>query len=119
MKTGKKPKQSFSLSNRGSESVKSFANKQERNFAKEIGGKTTPASGGTPHIKGDVLNTSKMFDLKSAKTSNQIIVTEKMLKKLLDDAMRVGRDPVLVLDFPNSELRYKKWVLIPKEDFDA
>lgn len=118
MKKPKHDSKPYRITAKGSETVKSFSQKREGEFAKEIGGRLTPNSGSTPHTKGDVLSTDKMFDLKSTK-SNQIIVTVSMLKKLLDDASRVGRDPVLVLDFPNSDLKNKKWICIPIEDFNG
>lgn len=112
IKKPKKEKILFSLKN--AESIKKFANNEEKKFAKESGTIRTPASGATTFLKGDSLDSSNMYDLKSTKNS-QIIVTVDMLRKLEKDAFRMGKNPVLVLNFVGkNKLTNSKWYLITK-----
>jgi Holliday junction resolvase len=96
-----------------SKNVKKFANKREKKLSTDWGIKRTPNSGSLTHFKGDLFSNEQVIDVKSTK-SKQVIVTTDMLEKLVDDASQMGRDPVLVLDFPNSKLVHKQWVLMPK-----
>jgi len=96
------------------EETKTFANKEEKKIAKKIGGKQTINSGAIPFMPGDIYLGNYLIDVKSAKTSKQIIVSEDMLRKLEDDAGVEGKNPVLFLNFPNCEkLKNKQWVLLP------
>lgn len=111
----KKQRKHFSIDDRGKESIKKFANKEEKSVADSIGAKLQPNSGATPFLKGDMITTDYCIDVKSTKSS-QIIVDEDMLTKVESDAVRVGKTPALLLNFPKSErLRRKRWVLLPLE----
>lgn len=112
IKKPKKESKLFSLKN--TESIKKFANNEEKKFVKESGTIKTPASGATTFLKGDSLDANNMYDLKSTKNS-QIIITVDMLSKLEKDAFRVGKNPVLVLNFAGkNKLVNSKWYLINK-----
>ena len=96
---------------------KKFSISREKHLAKKFGARRTPNSGATTHFKGDLITLGEIVDIKSAKGS-QIIITIAMLDKLVDDAFRMGREPVLMLDFPNSKLQNKQWILLPKNAFE-
>ncbi len=97
--------------------IKDFANKQEKKIAKDIKGKLTVNSGAKKFMPGDIYLGSDFIDVKSAKTSNQVIITVDMLNKLEQQAALMRKNPVLMLNFPNSNKRLKniQWVLIPLE----
>jgi hypothetical protein len=97
--------------------VKTFANAREKKLAKKLGAKLTPNSGSLTHFKGDLFTANELVDLKSTQKS-QIVITVSMLQKLVDDAFTMGREPVLVLDFPNSDLVNKQWILFPKSSLE-
>ncbi len=107
----------MSLGRKDQKNVKRFANKREKRLADNLGVKRTPNSGSLPHFKGDLFSDNCTIDVKSTK-GEQIKITVRMLEKLVNDAISMGRDPVLVLDFPNSKLTDKQWFLIPKSSLE-
>lgn len=112
MKKSKHNKGSYKLNS--VETTKDFANKQEKIIAKKIGGKLTVNSGALRFMPGDIYLGKNLIDVKSAKTSKQIIITESMLNKLETDAALKSKNPVLLLNFPNSkELQNKEWIMFP------
>lgn len=115
MKIPKNKKQSFSLVNKD-KNVKVWANKQESKVAKALGARQTINSGVKLFDPADMKLGNNLIELKNAKTQKQIIVTVAMLDKLLSEASRVGKDAVLVLNFPNSNLRIKKWMVFPYDE---
>ncbi len=119
MRKPKKIKKTFSLGE-SKESIKKYANKQEKEISNQLGAKLMPASGATPFMKGDmILNTVDLIDVKSTK-SKRIIVDEGMLKKLEDDAFRGSKRPLLILNFSNKQFKAKnkRWVLMPISEYN-
>lgn len=110
----KKEKQNFSLLNRDI-NVKLEANKQEKNISKLVNGKRTINSGVVFFDPADIKIDEYIIDLKSAIKQKQIIVNESMLNKIILEADRVGKKPLIMLNFPNSNLRIKKWLVVPYE----
>ena len=111
----KKDKRGFEFNQ--TEETKTFANKQEKLIAKKLGGKQTINSGAIPTMPGDIYLGENLIDVKSAKTSKQIIVSEKMLQKLESDANLKHKNPVLLLNFPSCDkLKNKQWVLLPVKE---
>lgn len=91
-------------------SIKMQANNAENDIVKVF---QTPNSGSVQGLKTDLFVGNACIDVKTALKAKQIIVSEDMLNKLLDDALEVNKEPVLLLYFPNSNLRQKKWVIRP------
>ena len=116
MNLPKKRKESFSISSALPEDRKKFSNKEEKKIAKEIGGKRTVNSGAKFFDPADIKIEETLIEVKSAQTQRQIIITVDMLDKLITQANRVGKNPVLMLNFPNSKLRNKKWILVPYDN---
>jgi len=78
--------------------VKKKSQKQERKTAKEIGGRTTPASGAKWHSKGDVKNSNFLIECKTTdKTyySLTIPIWEKICREARRDGMKT---PVMRID---------------------
>lgn len=119
MKQPKKDtKKTFSLKDSGivdSSNVKRKSIQQERKVAKKINAVLTAQSGAKLFDPADIKLVDTIIELKSALKSKQIIITESMLQKLITEGSRVGKNPVLMLNFPVSKLRHKMWALIPFE----
>lgn len=111
----KKQKQKFSLNNIDDINIKKVANKEEEKIAKLLGGRKTIKSGAVKFDPADISLADSIVEIKSALKQKQIIVKESMLNKLLKESMRVGKEPVMILNFSKSDLRIKKWILIPYE----
>jgi hypothetical protein len=118
MRQPKKQTKSFSITDEVNESskVKKFSNKEESKIAKSINASTTIQSGAYIFDPADVRLDDFVIEVKSAKTAKQIIVTEKILDKILNESARVGKNPMVMLNFPNTKLRKKKWVVVPYEE---
>jgi hypothetical protein len=110
----KKQRKSFSVSN--VETIKKFANKEEKRISKDIGGKQMPNSGSTPFMPADILLGDSVIDVKSCK-GNQIVITVDMLSKIEKDARTHSKKPVLLLNFIKSkkELQNTEWILFPRK----
>jgi hypothetical protein len=101
--------------------IKRKSQKQENRTAKEFGGRTQPASGAIPTLKGDVrtgettpsfnstdfLIENKFTDKASYSLKKQI--WEKIEKEALKDNLRI---PLMQIDIQDKEL-----VLLNKSDF--
>lgn len=108
----KKEKQNFSLLN-DTINIKLESNKEEKKLAKLMNAKQTINSGAKLFDPADIKLDEYIIDLKTAFKQKQIIINEKMLSKIIVESDRVGKKPLLMLNFPNSKLKIKKWILIP------
>lgn len=117
MKISKKElKPSFNIAKTKEEiNIKKEANKAEKKVAQDISKIMTINSGAKLFDPTDLRVKDSRVEIKTAITAKQIIVTEKMLDKLLKQSARVGKNPVLLLNFQNSKLNIKKWILTPLE----
>lgn len=116
MQKPKKDKKSFSIENKLNESgnQKIFSNRQEKKVAKKINAIPTVQSGSRLFDPADIRLTDYVIELKSVLKSKQVIVNEDMLEKILSESARVGKSPMIMLNFPNSKkLRKKIWILVP------
>lgn len=111
----KKERKNFSITELNDINIKKEANRQERKIAKKIGGKNTMKSGGFIFDPADIKLEDSIVEVKNVIKSKQLIIKEEMLEKLLKESSRVGKKPIMILNFPYSNLRIKKWVLIPYE----
>ena len=112
----KEAKKKFSLKDFNeinSSNVKKKSIQQERKVVKKINATLTAQSGAKLFDPADIRMVDSIVEVKSALKSKQIIITESMLGKLLSESARVGKNPVLMLNFPNSELRNKMWAMMP------
>jgi hypothetical protein len=74
--------------------------KQEKRIAKEMQGRTRPASGALPTAKGDVV--SETYDiLVEAKLTEKLgyRITRQTIRKIRNEALRAGKNFMLQLDF--------------------
>jgi hypothetical protein len=93
--------------------VKTKSQKQERTFAKEVGGRTTPASGAFWSRKGDVRTGEFLMELKCT-DKGSISISKAVWEKIRREAILDGRTPALVLQIQDRNL-----VVIDQEDFLA
>lgn len=87
-------------------SYKKKSNKQEKDVAKDVKGKTTIASGSLWFQKADVKNDRFLFECKITE-KDYFTITSKIWGKLEKQAIKNGlREPVLVIDFKDGLYRY-------------
>lgn len=77
---------------------------QERSIASEAGGRTHPGSGSSWRKPRDISTDEFLVEAKyTDKAGYPLNVAE--WEALRRDALRAGKEPVLVIDFPNRNLR--------------
>ena len=94
--------------------VKKKSKKQEEKIAKDIGGRTTPASGALWAFKGDVRNDKYLIEAKFT-DSNKYQLKHKTWFKIKREAINDGlRIPVMQIEIQGSQ-----YALLRVEDLDA
>ena len=94
--------------------VKKKSKKQEEKIAKDIGGRTTPASGALWFAKADVRNDKYLIEAKFT-DSNKYQLKHKTWFKIKREAINDGlRIPVMQIDIQGSQ-----YALLRVEDLDA
>ena len=94
--------------------VKKKSKKQEEKIAKDIGGRTTPASGALWAFKGDVRNDKYLIEAKftdSNKYQLKYETWDKIKREAINDGLRI---PVMQIDIQGSQ-----YALLRVEDLDA
>ena len=91
--------------------TRSLPGKQERRVAEKLHGKVQPASGATPHAKGDVISGDELVDAKT--TARSFTLSVDVLTKLISDARKHARLPLLQIEVRAMPERHKDWVLVP------
>lgn len=90
-------------------STRYFSKQQEKAVAKALGGKTTPNSGATGYIKGDVKGDSWLLECKTSMTPKQSFSIKKQwLTGIREEAKQQGKmNYAVVFNFgPNQENYY-------------
>lgn len=77
---------------------------QERARAAEIGGRVQAGSGSSWRAPQDVHNATHMEQIKFTDQKSYSL-TAKELRQLLEDALRAGKDPRMVIDFQKYGIR--------------
>jgi hypothetical protein len=80
-----------------------FSQRREKKIAKKMGGKLTANSGARWHSKGDIKTEDSLVEVKSTAGATMAI-HKSWLEKIRDEAIKAGKDPVVVLDFGNVML---------------
>jgi len=102
---------------KSTKSVKQIANETEARLAKDLGGRTVPASGALDGAKGDVSTADFLIDSKQTGAAS-IIVSAKQLNKITKEAREANRKPALKLQLEGIQLGVaKEWMLIPLHVF--
>jgi len=85
-----------------------YSKKQEKQVAKELGGRTTKNSGATPFSKGDVFTDDYLVECKTKTSpSSQITIKKEWLEKLNAESLFMGKNgSVLVFDFGENTKKY-------------
>ena len=93
-----------------------YSKKQEKQVAKELGGKTTPNSGATPFIKGDITLDKYLIECKTkTDDSESISIKKEWLDKLNQESLFMGKEYfALVFNFGPSSDNY---VIIDENTF--
>lgn len=97
-------------------STRHFSKLQENSVAKTLGGKTTPNSGATKYIKGDVTSSDWLIECKTCMTNKQSYsIKKEWLKGIHEEAKQQGKmNYALAFNYgPNQENYY----IIPEKKF--
>ena len=86
--------------------VKKKSQKQERQVAREIYGKTVPASGAFPTFKGDVRSNFYLVECKTTE-KDFYVLHYKVWQKIYNEALKDGlREPLMQVDLKDGKERY-------------
>ena len=82
-----------------------YSNKQEKAVAKAVGGRQTPNSGATKHVKGDVTTDNILIECKTCTTHKKSFTIQKeWIYKNREEAFAMGKDhSVVVFNFGEGE----------------
>lgn len=89
--------------------------KHESRVASTFGGKKQVASGATRHAKGDVISDEELIDAKT--TAKSFTLNYNVLTKLLSDARKHARTPVLQVEVRSMPEAQKDWVVIQLDHY--
>lgn len=85
--------------------------KQEDRLAGLLRGKRQVASGATPHAKGDVISADEIVDAKT--TERSFSLNFGVLTKLVSDARKHARLPILQVEVRAMPEGKRDWVVLP------
>jgi len=91
----------------------------EKNTAKRLGGRLTPASGAVEGAKGDIVLDDFLVEAKST-IKNSISLKLDWLLKITGEARKVGKTPALAITFTTGNGRpvhNGRYVIIREDDF--
>ena len=75
--------------------------KQEKELAKDLGAKTTPASGATPFRKGDMRLNGYLIESK-ATANKSISIKLEWLLKIEKEALNEDKTPLIILEIDGN-----------------
>jgi hypothetical protein len=91
--------------------------RHEKEIAARSGGKRVAGSGNQPGKPGDVRGTKFLRDGKATVRKN-ISISAKVLKKIVEEALALGRTPVIEVRLEGAEFPCPTdWVILPAIDF--
>ena len=81
------------------------AGRQEKQIAKELGGKVTKNSGAGWSQKGDIIidSENELAEVKSTE-KEQMVLKKEWLKKIHSEATKEGKEPIFIADFGEYKL---------------
>lgn len=92
--------------------------KHERDIAERAGERQVSGSGNQPGRPGDTMGSRFLRDGKATRGAGTTIQAE-WLRKIVEQALRMGRTPVIEIRLEGAEIPVPKdWVLLPSEDFE-
>lgn len=94
---------------------KALPTQQERRVATEVSGRRQPASGAFTHAKGDVVSAELLIDAKT--TDKSFSLTQDVLMKLVTQARKRGKIPMLQVDVRSMPESSQRWAVIPYDYF--
>ena len=73
--------------------TRKYSNAQEKNIAKQLGGKKQPNSGATPFLKGDVKTSDFLIEAKTQiENKKSFTVKKEWLDKNKEEAFSIGKE---------------------------
>lgn len=91
--------------------MRTSSQKQERSLAKNLGGRTVPASGAFWSRKGDVRSDDLLVEAKTTEAAS-FSIKKAIWEKIRKEALLDGRIPVLAVQIQGRNL-----VVLDEEDF--
>lgn len=85
------------------ETTRKFSQRRENKLGKKYGAKPTPNSGARWHSKGDLSSSEHLFEVKSTNAS-QMTIHKEWLEKIRQEAIKTGKEPIMVIDFGTIHL---------------
>jgi hypothetical protein len=85
------------------ETPRKFSQRREKLIGKRMGALPTPNSGARWHSKGDLSNVTQLIEVKSTEQGSMVVHAE-WLNKIRQEAIKIGKDPIIVLDFGNIKV---------------
>lgn len=86
-------------------SKREWSTSRERKLVKQLGeSRLTKGSGANWSTKGDIVNKDELIELKST-GGKQFTLHKRILEKVYSEAVKSGKDPVVVIDFQDILLK--------------
>ena len=100
-------------------STRFYSSRQEKTIAKNLQGKTTPNSGATPFIKGDVGTEQFLIEAKTCtKEQQSFSIKKEWLDKLKEEAFAMGKPYyALAFTFDGSARKLNNYYIINEATF--
>ena len=80
------------------ESTREFSDRREKKLGKKYGARQTCNSGAKWFSKGDLKTETHLIEVKSTE-KKQMTVKKEWLYKIRTEAIKSGKDPVMIIDF--------------------
>jgi hypothetical protein len=84
-------------------SARKESDKLEQKIAAKHGGKQVPGSGSGLFKKGDHIYDLELVEQKTTAAKSMIVKLE-WLEKIFDEALAIGKEPIILLKFPGFSL---------------
>lgn len=107
------------LNRRAQHRIGKSGRKSEERLARQLGGRTRPASGAMEGAKGDIVLGEHLLEAKST-TQASMGVKHSWLAKIAKEARSEGKMPALAVSFINPDgnpVMDGEWVMIPLHRF--
>ncbi len=93
--------------------------RSEKNVAKRLGARLTPASGALAGAKGDCVTDTHLIECKSTRNKS-ISLKYEWLAKISHEALQQNRIPILTINFTSDSgdtINNGGWVLVRERDY--
>lgn len=103
----------------GKKSTRFYSSRQEKTISKNINANTTPNSGATRFIKGDVISDNFLVEAKTCtKEQQSFSIKKEWLTKLKEEAFAMGKSYyALAFNFDGSARKLENYYVINEATF--